>query len=66
MRKSWEQVVQRHEILRTGVVTDGLMEPLQFIDEHAKLDWSSLNLSHTGPAQMQQSIEAYLSEDGRR
>ncbi|UQS17170.1 amino acid adenylation domain-containing protein [Pseudomonas sp. HS6] len=66
LRKAWEQVVQRHEILRTAVVTDGLREPLQFIHEHASLDWTSLDLSGVAPDQVPSSIEAYLSEDRRR
>ncbi len=66
LQKAWEQVVQRHEILRTGVVTDGLQEPLQFIHEYAPLDWRLLDLSELASTQVQSAIEAYLSEDRRR
>src|SRR6185437_11486946 len=64
-QRAWQEVVNRHPILRTGFVWDGLEKPLQFvyrnvnveIEEH---DWLSLD------AQRQEMLEEFVRDDQQR
>ncbi|QXH44123.1 amino acid adenylation domain-containing protein [Pseudomonas xanthosomatis] len=43
LRKAWAQVVQRHDILRTGFLWQGLGDPLQFVLDSLELAYSELD-----------------------
>jgi amino acid adenylation domain-containing protein/non-ribosomal peptide synthase protein (TIGR01720 family) len=63
---AWQRVVNRHSVLRTAFIWQGLDEPLQVVhrtvDLHlAQHDWRSLS----GAAQQKQ-LEALLEEDRKR
>lgn len=38
-RKAWEEVVQRHAVLRTSFIWEGLKSPVQVVHNHAELPW---------------------------
>lgn len=40
LRDAWRQAAERHEILRTGFVWQGLAQPLQVVFRRARLDWT--------------------------
>src|SRR5262249_47072652 len=39
-RRAWEELVSRHDILRTGFLWQGVTQPLQVVREHVDLPWS--------------------------
>ncbi|HWF87676.1 MAG TPA: condensation domain-containing protein, partial [Pyrinomonadaceae bacterium] len=65
-QRAWQEVVNRHPILRTGFVWDGLEKPLQFvyrnvnveIEEH---DWLSLDAQR-----QQEMLEEFVRDDQQR
>jgi NRPS condensation-like uncharacterized protein len=63
---AWQQVMERHELLRTSFQTEGLERPLQIVHPSADLplveeDWSDM------PAQeQQQRWESLVAEDRNR
>ncbi len=52
LRAAWAQVVQRHDILRTGFLWQGLDEPLQFVLQDLALDFTELDWSDRDPADL--------------
>ena len=66
LRAAWQGVVDRHPILRTAFVSDGLVEPLQVVHRTAALPWTEHDLREF-PAETQAStIERLLREDHDR
>ena len=64
--KAWKRVVDRHQILRTFFVWEGLDEPLQVVRKHVKLpltyeDWRGL----TPEVQQEKVLEFFAKERAR-
>ncbi|MFD9498283.1 amino acid adenylation domain-containing protein [Streptomyces sp. NPDC060035] len=64
--QAWQQVVDRHEILRVWIATKGLSEPLQAVQNTAELGWTVLDWSGRTEAEQAELLEGYLDEDRRR
>ncbi|MDX3317636.1 amino acid adenylation domain-containing protein [Streptomyces violaceoruber] len=64
--RAWQQVVDRHEILRVWIATKGLSEPLQAVQRTAELGWTVLDWSERTEAEQKELLERYLDEDRRR
>ena len=61
--RAWQRVVERHAILRTAFVWEGLDEPLQVVGERVKLpliqhDWRGLK-----SAEQEEQLESFLKAD---
>ncbi|WP_143145110.1 condensation domain-containing protein, partial [Streptomyces humi] len=66
LRRAWELVFSRHEILRSTVVWDGVPEPLAVVSRSVPLPLSLLDLSHLEADAQQRAIEDHLAEDWQR
>ena len=66
LEEAWRRVIERHSVLRTGFVWEGVDEPLQLVHKRVNLpfvkhDWRSI------PAgEQQRRLDLLLEEDRRR
>ncbi|NEP37202.1 condensation domain-containing protein, partial [Moorena sp. SIO3B2] len=63
LKKSWQQVVQRHGVLRTMFVWEGRKQPLQVVRKQVDLPWSYLDWQELSSTEQQQKLETFLRED---
>ena len=63
LRRAIEAVVERHAILRTAVVSEGVSEPLQVVSFEAALPWSEEDWRALTAAEQSERLEQLLSED---
>lgn len=62
-REAWQQVVDRHAVLRTFFVWEEVDEPLQVVCKHIELPWFTDDWRAYAAAEQQQRLERYLKED---
>ena len=56
LRRSWERVIERHPILRTAFVSDGLRETVQVVLPARQLEWTEIDLRGFAEAERQQRL----------
>ncbi|GAX45367.1 amino acid adenylation domain-containing protein [Tolypothrix sp. NIES-4075] len=61
--RAWEYIVERHSILRTCFVWQGLKEPVQIVYRQVKLPWVVHDLREISSVKQQEHLEAFLSSD---
>ncbi|HEX5706594.1 MAG TPA: amino acid adenylation domain-containing protein, partial [Pyrinomonadaceae bacterium] len=64
--RAWQRTVERHTILRTAFVWEGLDEPLQVVRQRARLplayhDWRALS-----PPQQEEELQRFFAEERAR
>ncbi|VEP18728.1 Non-ribosomal peptide synthase [Hyella patelloides LEGE 07179] len=64
--RAWQQVMDRHPVLRTAFVWGNLKEPLQIVSRYVKLDWSEQDWQNVPHAQQQKRLENLLDTDRKR
>jgi len=63
LKQSWEEVLQRHGVLRTMFVWESLQKPLQVVRKQVDLPWRYLDWQSLSPTEQQQKLEAFLNSD---
>ena len=63
LRRSIEQVMRRHPILRTAFVSEGGAEPLQVVLPQVSLPWSEEDWRALPPAEQDSRLAAFLQSD---
>ncbi len=63
LRRSWERVIERHPILRTAFVSDGLRETMQVVLSARPLDWTEIDLRDLTEAERQQRLSQTIQAD---
>jgi amino acid adenylation domain-containing protein len=61
--RAWQEVAERHDILRTAFRWEGIPETLQDVYEEIELPWRNEDWSHLSPEQQQQEFEDFLLSD---
>src|SRR6267378_1387557 len=64
--QAWQQVLQRHEILRTAFRWEGIPEPIQEVYKAIELSWRNEDWSHFPPEVQQQEFEDFLVSDRKK
>src|SRR5229473_3546627 len=65
-RKAWEQVVERHPVLRTSFVWENVAESLQLVEYAVKLPWTEIDWLGLSEEQKVIALERHLEEDRAR
>jgi acyl carrier protein len=63
LRRGWEGVIERHPILRTAFVADGLQEPMQVVLPARPLEWIEIDLRSLTDAERQQHLFQTMGAD---
>ncbi|MFJ1768445.1 amino acid adenylation domain-containing protein [Amycolatopsis sp. NPDC088138] len=64
--RAWQRVVDRHEILRVRIATEGPAEPVQVVQRHAEVEWTVLDWAGDTSDDQRAELVAYLSDDRQR
>ena len=63
-RRAWEQLVQRHTILRTAFVWQDVKAPVQVVRKSVTLTFTVLDWSDRSPAEQRDALDAQCRRDG--
>src|SRR6185312_485326 len=61
--KAWQQVVDRHAILRTGFSVDGSERPAQIVYAEATMPFKYFDWRELSPARQEEQLDEFLEED---
>jgi non-ribosomal peptide synthase protein (TIGR01720 family) len=62
-QRAWQEVINRHEILRTAFVSEGAKESLQVVLSKVALSWHEENWRAFSPEESEHKLQAYLEWD---
>ncbi|GLV55541.1 hypothetical protein KDH_23850 [Dictyobacter sp. S3.2.2.5] len=66
LRQAWQSIQQRHAVLRTLFVWEGLDEPVQVVQQTADLPWQELDWRGNSSVTQQGYLDELLSADRQR
>ncbi|MEU8531441.1 condensation domain-containing protein, partial [Streptomyces sp. NPDC048629] len=66
LKRAWELVFSRHEVLRTAVVSEGVAQPLAVVSRSVPLPLEVLDLSGLDEEDRRHAISAHLEADWAR
>ncbi len=64
--QAWQQVMQRHAVLRTSFVWRNVERPMQVVQRQVSLPLEKLDWRGLTPAEQRERFDAYLQADRRR
>src|ERR1043165_2850073 len=62
-QRAWQQVIDRHEILRTAFVSEGVKDPVQVVLSKVPLTWHEEDWRGFSPAEVEQKLQEYMEWD---
>ena len=66
LEQAWQEVTDRHSILRTAFVWENLKRPLQVVGLQVRPQWERGNWRGLSTKEQEERLETYLIEDRRR
>jgi amino acid adenylation domain-containing protein len=63
LNRAWQQMLERHTVLRTGFIWEGQPRPLQVVRRRARLPWKEQDWRGLRATEQDRRLEAYLKED---
>ena len=66
LEQAWQEVTERHSILRTAFVWENLKRPLQVVGRQVRPQWERRDWRGLSTQEQEARLEAYLLEDRRR
>jgi len=63
LRQSWERIIERHPILRTAFVSDGLRETMQVVLPARPFEWTEIDLRDLTESESQQRLLQIIAAD---
>ncbi|MEU8531458.1 condensation domain-containing protein, partial [Streptomyces sp. NPDC048629] len=66
LKRAWELVFSRHEVLRSSVVWEGVTEPLAVVSRSVPLPLRVVDFAHLDEERRQEAYEEFLAEDWAR
>jgi len=64
--QAWQQVVNRHAVLRTLFIWEKGKKPVQVVRKNVKLPWTTHDWQHLTPAVRDERLELFLEEDRKK
>nr|QEO74617.1 condensation domain-containing protein [uncultured bacterium] len=65
-RRAWQEILDRHPILRTAFAWSGLKQPLQIVPQRVELPWEQHDLRGLGVEEQGRKLEEILLADRTR
>ena len=65
-KQAWQRMVDRHAVLRTMFVWEGLSKPLQVVRQQVNSPWIEHDWRHYSAAEQKELLEIYLETDRER
>ncbi|GER90134.1 non-ribosomal peptide synthetase [Dictyobacter vulcani] len=66
LRQAWQSIQQRHPVLRTLFIWEGIDEPVQVVQQIAELPWQELDWRGYSTSVQQSSLDELLANDRQR
>jgi amino acid adenylation domain-containing protein/FkbM family methyltransferase len=63
LKQAWQQVIDRHSILRTSFVWERRDKPLQIVYRHIELPWDQKDWRGLTPVEQQEHLKSFLEAD---
>src|SRR5215813_1578915 len=63
LHQAWQEIVNRHSVLRTLFIWQHRKEPVQVVRQHVSLPWLSLDWRNIAPALQQAQLAEFLAAD---
>jgi amino acid adenylation domain-containing protein/non-ribosomal peptide synthase protein (TIGR01720 family) len=65
-RQAWQRVIDRHSVLRTAFIHQGLKESLQVVRQQVTLPWEDHDWRGLASAEQKSELDAFLRADRQR
>ncbi|MGF9909648.1 non-ribosomal peptide synthase/polyketide synthase [Brevibacillus porteri] len=66
LQQAWQKVIDRHSILRTSFIWDGIVNPHQIVRKHVRLTIDERDLRQLPTDRQKATLDAFLEEDRKR
>ncbi|MFP4099127.1 amino acid adenylation domain-containing protein [Coleofasciculus sp.] len=62
-KQAWQQLIERHQVLRTFFIWEEVKEPVQVVQKQTRLPWEQYDWRGLATVEKQKRLEDFLKED---